>query len=151
VPPAETGLAGLATALRREAEADPERERCGLVIREPSGSLRLVPVANVAPWPAAAFELDPAALLRALRAQDATGERLVAVYHAHPSGGATLSPRDLQALVVEGQPLLPGVEQLVIALQDGRAVAIRAHAWDGAAFVGRELWRAAPSAGAGST
>jgi proteasome lid subunit RPN8/RPN11 len=141
VAPPDEPLEALATALVREAERDPSRECCGLVTAGPSGRLRLQPVANVAATPASAFELCPTDLLAALRRLDSDGARLVAVYHAHLFGGPELSTRDLEAALLDGRPLLAGVEQVVIALRGGRAVEIRAHAWDGAVFAGRTVWR----------
>lgn len=145
--PPEEPLAALAAALAREAERDPSRECCGLVIADPTGGLRHQPVANVAASPASAFELCPAALLSTLRRLDGGGERLVAVYHSHLFGGPGLSRRDLEAALVDGWPLLAGVEQVVIALQGGRAVEVRAHAWDGSAYAGRTVWRNLPEMG----
>jgi proteasome lid subunit RPN8/RPN11 len=141
--PDEERLAALVPALIGEAERDPSREVCGLVLRSATGRLRLVPVANGSATPATAFELEPAALLARYRQMDAAGDQLEAIYHTHPSGGATLSSRDVEGALQDGRPLQPGVEQVVIALRHGRAVEIRAHRWGGAGYLGRRLWRAA--------
>ena len=140
-------LAALVPALIAAAEGDPAREVCGLLLASRAGGLRLVPVANGSPTPATAFDLDPAALLLAYRRMEAEGDRLVAVYHSHPKGGAALSRRDVEAALQDGRPLQAGVQQVVIALRHGRAVEIRAHGWGGAAYLGRTLWRAASAEG----
>jgi proteasome lid subunit RPN8/RPN11 len=156
VPARAPDLAPLVPALIAEAEADPTRERCGLVVAlEPAGALRLWPVANASARPGAAFELEPRGLLAALKALERSGGRLVAVYHSHPFGGAELSSQDRRQATVDGQPLWPGVEQVVVALAQGRAVQIRAHAWvqrgggRAAPFAGRDLWRAVSAEDAG--
>ncbi|WP_326521544.1 M67 family metallopeptidase [Sphingomonas abietis] len=49
---------------------------------------------NVAAHPADSFEIDPAALFAALRAERTGGDRLIGHYHSHPNGLATPSARD---------------------------------------------------------
>jgi proteasome lid subunit RPN8/RPN11 len=128
--------------LARLAEAAPGRECCGLVVATAAGRLDLWPMDNVAPDPAQAFDLDPVALLQAMKRLDAGGERLVAVFHSHPRGGAGLSGRDLAGALLGGAPALPGVEQWIVALEAGRASRLVAHRWTGGGFVGEQLWSA---------
>jgi proteasome lid subunit RPN8/RPN11 len=52
---------------------------------------------NVALNPADSFEIDPAALFAAIRAERAGGPRLVGHYHSHPNGNAMPSRRDAEA------------------------------------------------------
>ncbi len=49
---------------------------------------------NVSRAPETRFEIDPAALFAALRAERAGGARLVGYYHSHPGGDATPSAVD---------------------------------------------------------
>jgi proteasome lid subunit RPN8/RPN11 len=138
VTPSPDALAEVAGRLAALAEADPDREICGLVEAGPGGSLRVVPLANRAADPAAAYTLDPADVLAALRradrvAGDAPGG-LRAVYHSHPGGGTDLSARDLDQALCDGRPVLPGVDQVVIALRAGRADGVAWHRWDGARY-----------------
>jgi proteasome lid subunit RPN8/RPN11 len=94
------------------AAADPAREVCGLMVAEAGTAvggtrsegwqrdpvrasiLAAQPTANVAADPTRRFEIDPAALFAAIRAERGGGARLVGHYHSHPSGEATPSLRD---------------------------------------------------------
>jgi proteasome lid subunit RPN8/RPN11 len=71
---------------------------------------------------------------------DREGRELAAVYHSHPRGGAGLSASDLDAALVQGEPLLPGVAQVVVALEAGRAVRVCLHRFQDGQFQGEELW-----------
>jgi proteasome lid subunit RPN8/RPN11 len=125
------------------AEGSPDREACGLLVKV-GGAVEVWPVANLSDTPATAFELEPAGLLAALRRLDREGGELAAVYHSHLAGGADLSPRDLAGALAGGTPILPGVAQLVVALEGGRARGIRLHRWDGRGFEPNDLrWRRA--------
>ena len=121
------------------AEGSPREEACGLLVRV-GGVVEPWPTKNVAPAPATAFELAPAELLAALRRIDRERGRLVAVYHSHLAGGAGLSSRDLAGALAGGAPILPGVAQVVVALEGGRACQIMVHRWAGSAFTAAEAW-----------
>jgi proteasome lid subunit RPN8/RPN11 len=121
------------------AERSPAAEACGLLVRA-GGGIEPWPVANVAPHPAMAFELEPAGLLEALRRLDRGGGALVAIYHSHLAGGADLSARDLAGAQAGGAPIWPGVAQLVVALEGGRARRVRLHCWTGRSFQAADLW-----------
>jgi proteasome lid subunit RPN8/RPN11 len=144
VGPPPDPLAPLAGRLAALAEASPGRETCGLVLDWGECAWEVRPLANAAGDPARAYALAPADLLAALRELDGRGGRLAAVFHSHPSGGADLSRRDLEAALCDGRPLLDGVAQVVVALSDGRAEAVRVHRWDGRRYAGRDLWRRPP-------
>jgi proteasome lid subunit RPN8/RPN11 len=133
-------LSAVASRLAALAEADAAREVCGLVVAGEGGPAEVWPLENAAADPRRAFAIAPADLLRALRRLEAEGRRLLAVYHSHPEGGAGLSARDLDQALVDGEPLLGGVAQVVIALRDGRACTVRAHRWTGGRFEGEDLW-----------
>jgi proteasome lid subunit RPN8/RPN11 len=121
------------------AEGSPAEEICGLLVRL-AGEVTAWPVGNVAAAPATAFELDPGQLLAALRRLDREGGELLAVFHSHLAGGANLSPRDLAGALAGGSPLLPGVAQVVVALERGRADLIRVHRWIGSEYASSEPW-----------
>jgi proteasome lid subunit RPN8/RPN11 len=125
------------------AEADPDREICGLIEAGPGGALRAVPLANRAAEPAGAFALAPADVLAALRREAAGEGRLLAVYHSHPRGGPDLSARDLAEALAGGQPVLPGLDLVVVALRGGRAERVRWHRWDGKRYRAEDAWIAA--------
>jgi len=105
--------AALLARLLDEAAAAPEREVCGLLFGTAAHIDATQPTANVAPDPAQAFEVDPAALFAALRAERAGGPRLVGHYHSHPNGSPVPSPRDLAAAE-------PGRLWLILAAGDAR-------------------------------
>lgn len=147
--PSADALAEVSGRLAALAEAEPDREVCGLVEQGPGGALRAVPLPNQAADPAAAFALAPEDVLAALRREAAGEGKVLAVYHSHPRGGPDLSARDLAEALAAGQPLLPGVDQVVVALRGGRAERVRWHRWDGARYRAADAWSApgAPAAG----
>ncbi|MDO6413256.1 M67 family metallopeptidase [Sphingomonas sp. BIUV-7] len=79
------------------AAASPSREICGLLFGTEDRIDAVVPTANVAVRPEDMFEIDPAALIAAHRAERAGGARLVGHYHSHPSGSLLPSSRDMVA------------------------------------------------------
>jgi len=139
MPSAEAALRTVAPRLVALAEGDATREVCGLVVGFPGG-VEPWPFENRATDPRRAFALGPSDLLVALRRLEGEGRALLAVYHSHPSGGADLSRRDVDQALADGAPLLGGVAQLVVALERGRAVRVRAHRWKGDHFEGEDLW-----------
>lgn len=85
----------LADRLRALAAAEPGQEVCGLLLGE-NGRIRdIAPSANLADDVARAFQIDPAELFGALRAERAGGATLVGYYHSHPSGDSAPSATDL--------------------------------------------------------
>ncbi|MEH3106100.1 MAG: M67 family metallopeptidase [Sphingomonas fennica] len=88
---------GLVAELLAAAARRPDEEICGLLIGEGGDIRRALPAANVSPRPADSFEIDPAVLIAALRAERAGGPAVLGCYHSHPRGPAIPSPRDLAA------------------------------------------------------
>ena len=88
--------------LAHAAEA-PEQEVCGLLFGDRQAVAAIEPTANVAPDPSRHFEVDPARLFAAIRAERAGGARLVGHYHSHPSGVSTPSATDATAAVQPGR------------------------------------------------
>lgn len=84
-----------------EAAADPH-EVCGLLFGERNRIDAICPAANVAPDPARHFELDPATLIAAHKAQRAGGPRIVGHYHSHPSGLPVPSSTDADHAAPDG-------------------------------------------------
>lgn len=78
-----------------EAAAAPEREVCGLLFGTEGVEVTAIqPCANVAAKPADTFEIDPASLIAAHKAQRSGGPTLIGCYHSHPNGAGMPSPRD---------------------------------------------------------
>jgi proteasome lid subunit RPN8/RPN11 len=134
------------------AEADPEREVCGFVVRpRPGAALEVVAVRNAIgeaegppglPGSArSAYLADPVAQLRLFRRLREEGGEVVACYHSHPEGMASLSRLDLELAVVEGRPVVPGAELVVVAMAAGRARDIARFLWNGRHFEAIPLGR----------
>jgi [CysO sulfur-carrier protein]-S-L-cysteine hydrolase len=130
----------------RHLEACYPEEGCGVVLQGPAGA-RWVPLANAyAAWaardPAAfprdarsAFLFEPHRWLALLREADGRGERVAYVVHAHPDGQATFSLEDAAQAAPSGQPLLPGVGYVVVAVREGRASMAICARWQGDQFL----------------
>ena len=80
-----------------EAAAAPDREVCGLLLGEPDAVTMHLPACNVADDPRRFFEVDPAALVAAHRAERAGGPKVVGHYHSHPDGAPEPSTADAAA------------------------------------------------------
>ena len=79
-----------------EARRDPGLECCGLLLGEAGRITRAVPAANVHAEPARHFEIDPAALIGAYRAERDGGPALLGFYHSHPNGHPRPSASDCE-------------------------------------------------------
>lgn len=131
-------------------EADPEREACGFVVRR-GGALEVVPVANVADAyhardPAqfprtsrTSYLMDPKAQLRLFRALEQEGGQIAAVWHSHVEVGAYFSAKDRADAAVDGAPILPGAEYLVLGVREGRVDEVRRYVWRAGEFVEAEI------------
>ncbi len=82
----------IALIQRAAADAAP-LEACGLLFGA-DGVERASVEDNVADDPTRRFEIDPAALIAALRAERGGGEPVIGYWHSHPSGDATPSVTD---------------------------------------------------------
>jgi len=135
----------LAEAVRHLEACYPE-EGCGVVLEGAAGT-RWVALPNAyAAWAArdpdafprdarSAFLFEPAQWLALLKEADARAEKLLCVVHAHPDGQPALSAEDTAQAAPGGQPLLPGVAYLVVAIQQGRATAAAWARWQAGRFV----------------
>ncbi|WP_294392786.1 M67 family metallopeptidase [uncultured Sphingomonas sp.] len=108
-------------AIVGEAAARPDEEVCGLLFGVPGRIMAVRALANVAERRGDTFELDPAALIAAYRAQRAGGPAVIGCYHSHPNGKPTPSHRDRAAaqpgtmwLIVGG-----GIVRAWLAGEDG--------------------------------
>lgn len=123
----------IATLLREATRAAP-RECCGLLLGTENGSITEArPVANVHPQARWHFEIDPAALIAAHRAERSGGPKLVGYYHSHPAGHPRPSATDCEhasgdgrawAIVADGRVTFwrddgRGFEALSYSLVDG--------------------------------
>jgi [CysO sulfur-carrier protein]-S-L-cysteine hydrolase len=126
-------------------------DACGLVFESPTG-IRVEPIENVVDRYHAkdperfqrtsrtAYLMDPRKQLVALEQAEAGGERLVAVYHSHADVGSYFSEEDrAQALSAGGEPLLSGVEYLVLSIRAAGCDAIKGFVFDNGAWRERSL------------
>ena len=87
-------------AVERHAQAGGAEEVCGVLVgREVDGARHIKsaePLANVAAAEVRPhyFALDPLALMRAERAADVEGRRVLGIYHSHPNGVCRPSETD---------------------------------------------------------
>lgn len=89
--------------IQRAADDAAPREACGLLFGE-GGAIDAASIAaNVAENPLIHFEIDPAALFAAIRAERAGGPVLAGYWHSHPSGDATPSATDAAMAAPDGK------------------------------------------------
>lgn len=93
----------LLDAICADARSDPARERCGLLLGDGNSVLDFVAVANVHDSPERHFELDPAALIAAYRAERCGGLAVAGHYHSHPVGEVEPSLADAAAADDDGR------------------------------------------------
>ena len=85
------------------AKCTPEVEVCGLVFGTYDRITDLAQCGNVAADPRRTFELDPAALFAALRAERGGGPALLGYWHSHPSGDVRPSATDAARAAADGK------------------------------------------------
>lgn len=84
------------------AEASPDFEICGIMLGDTDRIDQIAPCTNRAANPATHFELDPAALLAAARAERRGGPRVIGYYHSHPKGSPVPSLTDASGAASDG-------------------------------------------------
>ncbi|WP_447725341.1 M67 family metallopeptidase [Sphingomonas koreensis] len=89
--------------IQQAAEAASPQEACGLLFGA-DGAIDAASIdANVAVNPLIHFEIDPAALFAAIRAERAGGPLIAGYWHSHPSGDALPSSTDAAMAVPDGK------------------------------------------------
>ena len=91
------------TALLDAAASAAPDEACGLLLGREGAIDRVQPCANVAGEPRRFFEIDPAALIAAHRAERGGGPVLLGYFHSHPSGVAEPSAEDRRQASGDGK------------------------------------------------
>ncbi len=106
-------------------------EGCGLVLEGSPAGQQVVPMRNAYDryhqkdperFPrtsATAYLFDPLEWLRVSEQADRDARQVAVVFHSHCDVGAYFSAEDQAMAAPEGEPLLPGVAYLVVAV-DGR-------------------------------
>ncbi|WP_109807077.1 Mov34/MPN/PAD-1 family protein [Sphingosinithalassobacter portus] len=85
------------------AAAAAPHEACGLLFGRGDAITAWKPAENVAVTPETHFEIDPAALFAAIRAERAGGPPLIGYWHSHPNGDAAPSPTDAAMAAPDGK------------------------------------------------
>lgn len=140
----------LLAAVARAALAGYPSETCGVIL-EGAGPPRVRIMANVYDryhdrdperFPRTsrtAYLWDGKEQLDVFEECDRTGARIAAIWHSHCDAGAYFSAEDRAMAVVDGMPVMPGVEYLVVSVRGGRIAAAAAFTWDGSDFARREV------------
>jgi len=116
-----------------EAAARAPDEACGLLLGSSNHIAAAISCTNVHPTPRTHFEIDPAALIAAHKAERAGGSAIVGYWHSHPAGSALPSTTDrasasgdgkVWAIVAAGEVAFwrdcpPGFEPLSTRTVDG--------------------------------
>ncbi|TGX44559.1 M67 family peptidase [Sphingomonas naasensis] len=89
--------------IRRISADRAPHEACGLLFGGADAVTAMQAVENVAEAPERRFEIDPAALFAALRAERAGGPKIAGYWHSHPSGEATPSATDAAMAAPDGK------------------------------------------------
>jgi len=124
--------AGILEQVIDESRRTYPNEACGLLVGRSSAE-RFIPVKNVSTDPHR-YEMDPSELIAIFRDIRGTGERLMAIFHSHPSGPAQPSKTDVQRayypeaahlIVSLAQPERPQV--VAFRIIDGEVLPIEVH------------------------
>jgi proteasome lid subunit RPN8/RPN11 len=86
-------------------------EGCGLLVGRQGAAARFIPMENVS-GSETEYEMEPGALVNALRDLRGTGQELVAIYHSHPRSPARPSKRDIE------RAYYPEAAHLIVSLAD---------------------------------
>ena len=90
-------------AIQRESAIVSPREACGLLFGDVGRIDGWQAVENVAEDPERRFEIAPAELFAALRAERAGGPHIAGYWHSHPSGDAQPSATDAAMAAADGK------------------------------------------------
>lgn len=88
--------------IQRAAEEAAPEEACGLLFGEDQVDAASAE-ANASERPLTHFEIDPAALFAAIRAERDGGGRIAGYWHSHPSGDAMPSATDAAMAAPDGK------------------------------------------------
>jgi proteasome lid subunit RPN8/RPN11 len=94
---------GVLEQIRRESDAAAPFEACGLLFGSADAIVQASVARNVADAPERRFEIDPAALFAALKAERADGPGIAGYWHSHPSGSTEPSACDAAMAAPDGK------------------------------------------------
>lgn len=109
--------------IREHAEVAWPREACGLLVGHAHGRIvhvqRVIPCRNEHERPERRYRIDPEVFLRADRAAERAGRRVVGTWHSHPHGNIYFSETDENGA-------WPGWSYLVAGVDAGRMIELGA-------------------------
>lgn len=79
------------------------QECCGLLLGEGNMITAIQQAGNIHPAPQTHFEIDPAVLINAHKAQRSGGPAIVGYYHSHPNGLTAPSETDAAMAAADGK------------------------------------------------
>jgi len=92
-----------------------------------------------------AYLMDPGHQEALIRALDEGGTPLACIFHSHVDVGSYFSEEDVKAALWDGEPLIAGVEYLVLSAREDGVDAAKAFCWTGEGFDEREVPLDGPS------
>ena len=107
--------------MQQKARAAAPLEACGLLFGGEGRIDACQATENVSENPDARFEIDPAALFAAMRAERAGGAKLIGYWHSHPSGEAMPSATDAAMAAPDGKLWLIVAGDAMSAWRAGKA------------------------------
>jgi proteasome lid subunit RPN8/RPN11 len=117
-------------------------ECCGVLIRDPAGTVEVAPIRNIqdemherdpARYPRTArtaYAGHPADLKDAIERAERPGCALIAFYHSHPDHAAYFSQEDVAQATPFGEPSYPEAVQLVLSVYAREVTEVKGFAWD---------------------
>lgn len=139
--------------LVEHALAEYPNECCGILIRDPAGTVEVAHIRNIqdemhaqdpARYPRTArtaYAGHPADLKEALERAEQPGFCLIAFYHSHPDHAAYFSEEDLAQATPFGEPSYPEAAQIVVSVFARQVREAKAFTWmsEQSAYVETEL------------
>jgi proteasome lid subunit RPN8/RPN11 len=114
--------------IANNAHRDAGLECCGLLAGSGGVITQAFPTENAAAHPSKNYEIAPREIVRLLREFRAQGLEFLGIYHSHPKGENTPSPRDIEfayyseAAYFIVSPLLDAAKPVrAFSIRDGRA------------------------------
>jgi proteasome lid subunit RPN8/RPN11 len=91
-----------------------------------------------------AYRFEPREWLHVTEEAEQHGEQVICVFHSHGDAGAYFSAEDREMAAPEGEPLLPGVCYVVVAVDRGQATAARRYDWEEGSYQETTLFDRGP-------
>lgn len=86
----------LVKVLTEHALSGQPNEICGLLCGPANQATQAIPIRNIAPSLQYQFEMDPQEFIRALAIINTSGQKLLGIYHSHPTSAPIPSPVDVR-------------------------------------------------------